>query len=312
MPAAAHRGGDRDPARHVPALGAHHARRDRRRCRPPICPSGWGRPASCCSGWRAGSIWRRSCPDPGVPRFMQSIELEWPIDALEPLSFVLARLLDPLVGGARARRSRGRGAAARSAPRRSDGARTHAAAAGRDARREGAAHAAAPRSRVASARPRPSTSSPSRSIRRRRASSSTRCSSARCRRRKRSPRSPPGSARSSANGACGSPALLDSYRPDAFEMRRFDPECVAPGAAAESLRALLDAASGGALHPAPLPSAHRGPRDARARPSGTCRHRSPRHAGRRCRAGGGPLAHVGCLVGRRRQRHGIATSGTSP
>ena len=35
-------------------------------------------------------------PDPGVPRFLQSIELEWPIDALEPLSFVLARLLDPL------------------------------------------------------------------------------------------------------------------------------------------------------------------------------------------------------------------------
>ena len=35
-------------------------------------------------------------PDPGVPRFMQSMELEWPIEALEPLSFVLARLLDPL------------------------------------------------------------------------------------------------------------------------------------------------------------------------------------------------------------------------
>ncbi len=35
-------------------------------------------------------------PDPGIPRFMQSMELEWPIDALEPLSFVLARLLDPL------------------------------------------------------------------------------------------------------------------------------------------------------------------------------------------------------------------------
>jgi protein ImuB len=34
--------------------------------------------------------------DPGVPRFVQSIELEWPIEALEPLSFVLARLLDPL------------------------------------------------------------------------------------------------------------------------------------------------------------------------------------------------------------------------
>jgi protein ImuB len=35
-------------------------------------------------------------PDPGVPRFVQSMELEWPIEALEPLSFVLARLLDPL------------------------------------------------------------------------------------------------------------------------------------------------------------------------------------------------------------------------
>jgi protein ImuB len=35
-------------------------------------------------------------PDPGVPRFTGSMELEWPIDALEPLSFVLARLLEPL------------------------------------------------------------------------------------------------------------------------------------------------------------------------------------------------------------------------
>lgn len=35
-------------------------------------------------------------PDPGVPRFAGSLELEWPIEALEPLSFVLARLLDPL------------------------------------------------------------------------------------------------------------------------------------------------------------------------------------------------------------------------
>ncbi len=35
-------------------------------------------------------------PDPGVPRFVESMELEWPIEALEPLSFVLARLLDPL------------------------------------------------------------------------------------------------------------------------------------------------------------------------------------------------------------------------
>jgi protein ImuB len=35
-------------------------------------------------------------PDPGVPRFMQSIELEWPIEQLEALSFVLARLFEPL------------------------------------------------------------------------------------------------------------------------------------------------------------------------------------------------------------------------
>ena len=35
-------------------------------------------------------------PERDVPRFLQSIELEWPIDGLEPLSFVLARLLDPL------------------------------------------------------------------------------------------------------------------------------------------------------------------------------------------------------------------------
>lgn len=35
-------------------------------------------------------------PDPGVPRYVQTMELEWPIEQLEALSFVLARLLDPL------------------------------------------------------------------------------------------------------------------------------------------------------------------------------------------------------------------------
>ena len=35
-------------------------------------------------------------PDPGVPRFVESMELEWPIEELEPLSFVFARMLDPL------------------------------------------------------------------------------------------------------------------------------------------------------------------------------------------------------------------------
>jgi protein ImuB len=35
-------------------------------------------------------------PDEDTPRFIGRLELEWPIDALEPLSFVLARLLEPL------------------------------------------------------------------------------------------------------------------------------------------------------------------------------------------------------------------------
>jgi protein ImuB len=35
-------------------------------------------------------------PDPGIPRFVESLELEWPLDSLEPLSFVFARLLDSL------------------------------------------------------------------------------------------------------------------------------------------------------------------------------------------------------------------------
>ena len=35
-------------------------------------------------------------PDPDVPRYREHMELEWPIDTLEPLSFVLARLLDSL------------------------------------------------------------------------------------------------------------------------------------------------------------------------------------------------------------------------
>jgi protein ImuB len=35
-------------------------------------------------------------PDRETTRFIESLELEWPIDSLEPLSFVLARLLEPL------------------------------------------------------------------------------------------------------------------------------------------------------------------------------------------------------------------------
>jgi protein ImuB len=35
-------------------------------------------------------------PDRDGPRFLERIELEWPIEGLEPLAFVLARLLEPL------------------------------------------------------------------------------------------------------------------------------------------------------------------------------------------------------------------------
>ena len=35
-------------------------------------------------------------PDTETPRYVGRLELEWPIDALEPLSFVFARLLEPL------------------------------------------------------------------------------------------------------------------------------------------------------------------------------------------------------------------------
>lgn len=35
-------------------------------------------------------------PEPDAPLFVQRMELDWPIEGLEPLSFVLARLLDPL------------------------------------------------------------------------------------------------------------------------------------------------------------------------------------------------------------------------
>jgi protein ImuB len=35
-------------------------------------------------------------PDGETPRFLERLELEWPLEALEPLSFVFARLLDPL------------------------------------------------------------------------------------------------------------------------------------------------------------------------------------------------------------------------
>ena len=84
--------------------------------------------------------------------FEAALELEWPIEGLEPLSFVLARLLEPLGGTAGARRSRRGGAAHVAAAHDQGGAHADAAAAGADARSEDAAHADPARPRNASAR----------------------------------------------------------------------------------------------------------------------------------------------------------------
>ena len=144
---------------------------------------------------------------------------------LEPLSFVFARLLEPL---STALERADRGAAAIRLDLRltdRDDAHARAAAAGADARPQGAPHAAPARSRIASSRPRPSTSCRSSSIPRPRASRSSRCSSARCRRRKRCRRSRRACRRWWGRRGLASAVLLDSHRPGAFEMARFAPEC---------------------------------------------------------------------------------------
>jgi protein ImuB len=46
--------------------------------------------------WARGEDARPLVPADPEERFEESLDLEWPIDGLEPLSFVLARLLDPL------------------------------------------------------------------------------------------------------------------------------------------------------------------------------------------------------------------------
>jgi hypothetical protein len=115
----------------------------------------------------------------------RSIELEWPIDALEPLSFVLARLLDPLSS---ALERADRGAAALRLDLRLVDRTTHTRVL-----QLPAAHARSAKVlrtlllSISNRIPvdRASTSSRLRSIPRRGASCSTRCSSARCRRRKR-------------------------------------------------------------------------------------------------------------------------------
>ena len=124
-----------------------------------------GRAARAARRWRgrrsrAARIVRPLVPDARRGALRASLELEWPIEGLEPLSFVLTRLLEPL--STRLER-RDRGAAVLHVVLAAGHAETPctrgAAAAVADARRAHAADAGAARSRVASARRRPSIAS---------------------------------------------------------------------------------------------------------------------------------------------------------
>jgi protein ImuB len=183
-------------------------------------------------------------PDPGVPRFLQSIELEWPIDTLEPLSFVLARLLEPLSA---ALERADRGAAALRLDLRLVNRTVHERvlqlpAAMRDAKvlrtlllLDLESHPPSASIDVVTVEIDPA---PGRVIQyslleRAMPSAETLATL---------------TARLGAlvgERRCGSPALLDSYRPDAFEMRRFDPGASAP----------FDSAQGKPVAPGSTPGA---------------------------------------------------------
>ena len=62
----------------------------------PALASRLGRRGAALQGLARGLDPRPFVPDADTPRYIARLELEWPIEALEPLSFVLARLLDPL------------------------------------------------------------------------------------------------------------------------------------------------------------------------------------------------------------------------
>ncbi len=55
-----------------------------------------GQPGLRWQRWARGEEMRPLVPAGVAEQFEESLDLEWPIDGLEPLSFVLARLLDPL------------------------------------------------------------------------------------------------------------------------------------------------------------------------------------------------------------------------
>jgi protein ImuB len=177
-------------------------------------------------------------PDPDAPRFIETMELEWPIDGLEPLSFVFARLLDPLSG---ALERADRGAAAVRLDLRLVDRSTHARvlqlpAAMRDARvlrtlllldLESNAPAAAIDAVTIEVDPAPARIIQFSLLERAMPSAETLATL---------------TARLTAlvgQSRCGTPTILDTHRPDGFEMWQF----------AESLGSIASKGSGGATGP---------------------------------------------------------------
>ena len=66
------------------------------RCRPPISSSASARPAWPGTRWRAGVDARPLVPTAEPQPFEATCAFEWPIEAIEPLSFALGRVIDPL------------------------------------------------------------------------------------------------------------------------------------------------------------------------------------------------------------------------
>ncbi len=235
-------------------------------------------------------------PDPDVPRFFERVELEWPIDGLEPLAFVLARLLEPL--SASLERA-DRGAAAIHLELRLVDRTMHTRVlqlpvAMRDAKvlrtllvldlESHPPHAAIDIVTV-EVDPAPGRVIQYSLLERARPSAETLATL---------------TARLDAlvgQSRCGQPVLLDSHGPDAFELRRFAPDETSRRTTRGSSRS-ASRASDRRRRAAPISAADCHSRHRRTRPPAPCLHRSPWDAGRHGRAVCGAVALIRRLVER--------------
>ena len=192
-----------------------------RRFRRRRCPSGWARTACGGSGWRAARIAGPLVPDLPEKRYEASLDLEWPVEGLEPLSFVLGPAVRAVVRRAGARRSCGGRAARGLHAGHARGRDAHPAAAGAHARSARPAHARPARPRGASGHGRDrsdrgdgrSRAGPDRAV----LAAGPRVAGSRAARAASSR----GWGRSWAEERVGAAALVDSHRPEAFQMTPF-------------------------------------------------------------------------------------------